>query len=82
MTSLKQRSAPRSAAAISDAWERRTVQVRHELAAASAATDAKTARLRLLRLEKEREDAEAAAQTPPLPKQVARRARAKRISVE
>ena len=81
MTSLKQRSAPRSAAAISDAWERRTVMVRHEMAAASAATDAKTARLKLLRLEKECLDAEAAAQMPQPSKLTTRRARAKRISI-
>ena len=81
MTSLKQRSAARSAGAISDAWERRTVLVRHELAATSAATDAKTARLKLLRLEKERQDAEAAAQAPQLPRPAARRTRAKRNSI-
>lgn len=82
MTSLKQRSAPRSAGAISDAWERRTLLVRKELAAASAATDAKTARLKLMRLEKERQDAETAAQAPQLNKPAAQRTRAKRTSIE
>ena len=78
MTSSKQRSAPRSAGALSDAWERRTILVRHELATASAANDAKTARLKLLRLERERQDAESAAQAP----QATRRARAKGIAIE
>ena len=82
MISPKQRSAPRSAGAISEAWERRTLLVRHELAATSAATDAKTARLKLLRLEKERQDAEAAACAPQIPKPAARRARAKRVTIE
>ena len=45
-------------------WESRTQLVKTELAAASAANDAKTARLRALRLEKERLDAEAAALAP------------------
>jgi hypothetical protein len=54
MTSTKQRSAPRGAGALSEAWERRTLLVKHEAAAASAVTDAKTARLKLLRLEKKR----------------------------
>jgi hypothetical protein len=82
MTLPKQRSAPRSAGAISDAWERRTQLVRNELAAANAATDAKTARLKLLRLEQERQDAEAAALAPQPQKPAVRRTRAKRISVE
>lgn len=81
MTSAKKRNASRTAGAISDAWERRTILVRHELAAASAATDAKTARLKLLRLEKERQDAEAAAQAPQPPKPAAGRARVKRLSI-
>ena len=45
-------------------WESRTQMVKDQLAAASAANDAKTARLRALRLEKERQDAEAAALAP------------------
>lgn len=41
-------------------WENRTQLVKQEMAAASAATDAKTARLKALRLEKEAQEAEAA----------------------
>lgn len=82
MTSSKQRSAPRSAGALSDAWERRTMLVRHELATASAANDAKTARLKLLRLERERQDAESTAQAPRATRPAVRRARAKDIAVE
>lgn len=82
MTSLKQRGASRTAGAISDAWERRTILVRHEMAVASAAADAKTARLKVLRLEKERQDAEAAAQAPQPAKPAAKRTRAKRVTVE
>lgn len=74
--STKPRGAPRSAGAISDAWERRTLMVKHEMAAGSAANDAKTARLKLLRLEKERQDAEAAALAPQAAKP-AKRARTK-----
>jgi hypothetical protein len=55
----RQRSAARSPNALADAWERRTLLVKQECAAASAASDAKTARLRALRLEKERQDAQA-----------------------
>jgi hypothetical protein len=40
-------------------WETRTQLVKSEMAAASAANDAKTVRLRALRLEKERQEAEA-----------------------
>lgn len=54
----RQRSAARSPNALADAWERRTLLVKQELAAASAASDAKTARLRALRLEKEQQDAQ------------------------
>jgi len=56
LTSRK-RSAPRSPNALSEAWEIRTQQVKAETAAASAASDAKSARLKALRLEKEREEA-------------------------
>jgi hypothetical protein len=55
----------RTADGVFKAWETRTQLVKSELAAASAANDAKTARLRALRLEKERVDAEAAAAAPP-----------------
>jgi len=51
---------PRTAKAIFDAWEKRTELVKLQINAESAANDAKTARLRALRLEKEARDAEAA----------------------
>ena len=73
----KQRSAARSPSALSDAWDKRTLLVKQELAAASAASDAKTARLKDLRLEKERSDAEAAALEPQTAAPL--RKRAKRI---
>ena len=50
----------RTAEGVLQVWERRTQLVKQELAAARAATDAKTARLKTLRLEKEAQDAEAA----------------------
>jgi hypothetical protein len=59
------RTVARSAAeAAFKTWESRTQLVKNEQAAASAASDAKTARLRALRLEKERLDAETAAEPP------------------
>lgn len=63
----KQDAVQRTADGVFKAWETRTQLVKSELAAASAANDAKTARLRALRLEKERLDAEAAALEPPEP---------------
>jgi hypothetical protein len=45
-------------------WETRTQLVKSELAAASAANDAKTIRLKALRLEKERQDALTAEAAP------------------
>ncbi len=62
------RGAPRSAKALLEASERRSVQVKLQISVESAANDAKTARLRALRLEKEALDAQAAhlqAQTAP-----------------
>lgn len=47
--------------AAADAWERRTQLVKDEMAAESAALDARTARLRALRLEKEAEESKDAA---------------------
>jgi hypothetical protein len=79
MTSTKQRSAARSPSALSDAWDRRTSLVKQEQAAASAASDAKTARLKALRLEKERTEAEAASDVAQTPAPV--RKRVKRIVV-
>lgn len=61
-------------------WENRTQLVKNEMAAASAANDAKTARLKALRLAKEQQDAaEAAANPAPAP--VKKRA-VKRIKVD
>jgi|HubBroStandDraft_6_1064221.scaffolds.fasta_scaffold1774834_1 hypothetical protein len=46
-------------------WEERTKLVKQQTAADSAANDAKTARLKALRLAKEEEDRQAAALAPP-----------------
>ncbi len=54
------KSAPRTAKGVFAAWETRTALVKQEMAAESAANDAKTARLKALRLEKEAQDAETA----------------------
>ena len=54
------KSAPRTAKGVFAAWEQRTALVKQEMAAESAYNDAKTARLKALRLEKEAQDAEAA----------------------
>ena len=59
------KSATRTAQGIFDAWEKRTQLVKLQRNAESAASDAKTARLRALRLEKEALDAEAARLNPP-----------------
>ncbi|HJT44453.1 MAG TPA: hypothetical protein VJ750_13255 [Rhizomicrobium sp.] len=54
-----------------EAWEKRTELVKRQTNAESAANDAKTIRLRALRLEKEAQDAEAARiaaqNAPPAP---------------
>ena len=51
------------------AWEQRTNLVKQQTSAESAANDAKTLRLRALRLAKEEEDRQAAALAPkPAPK--------------
>jgi hypothetical protein len=75
----KPAAAQRSADLFFKAWESRTQLVKKELAAASAANDAKTTRLRALRLEKERQDAEEAAAltatASPNPKMKKKRAR-------
>ena len=47
------------------AWQQRTSQVKQQMATESAANDAKTARLKALRLAKEEEDRQAAALAPP-----------------
>ncbi len=65
MSSSSRRTAPTSAEAVAQVWQKRTDLVKQEMAAAAAAADAKTARLRALRLEKEAQDAEAARLAPP-----------------
>jgi len=64
---------------LSEAWDNRTRQVKAESAAASAASDAKTARLKALRLEKERQDA---LTSPKDPKPATKRARINRFVVK
>lgn len=81
MTKLNMRS-PLSQA---EAWEQRTLLVKKEMAAASAANDAKTEKLRALRLEKERQEAEAQSESAQdaesaAPRTVSR-ARVKRVVV-
>jgi hypothetical protein len=49
------------------AWEKRTALVKQQNTAESAYNDAKTIRLKALRLEKEAADAEAARLAPPAP---------------
>jgi hypothetical protein len=62
------KGAPRTANGVFEASERRSEQVKLKISTESAANDAKTARLRALRLEKEALDAEAARlKTPPSP---------------
>lgn len=78
-TSKKRDAALRTADGMFQVWQARTQMVKKELAAASAANDAKTARLKALRLEKERQDAEEAAANPP-PAPVKKRA--KRINID
>lgn len=65
ISSHKRAAALRTANGVFQVWEARTNLVKQELAAASAANDAKTVRLRALRLEKERLDAEAARNSAP-----------------
>jgi len=83
MTDSKPRAAIRTQTAQREVWEQRTQLVKKEMAAASAANDAKTIRLKALRLEKERQDAEDAAQQgdAPAAAPAAKRARVKRILV-
>jgi len=65
MSSKQQNAAHQRSASFEDVWQKRTSLVKQEMAAASAASDAKTARLKALRLEKEQQDAAAAAAAPP-----------------
>jgi len=60
----QRQTAQRTANAVFKAWEDRTNLVKNLAAEERAATDAKTAKLRALRLAKEQEDAEAAAAAP------------------
>ncbi len=62
----------RTASSVLEAWEKRTALVKHQNNAESAANDAKTARLKALRLEKERLDA---LNPPPAPARKARAAK-------
>jgi hypothetical protein len=55
----KQQKIARTSAAVASAWEQRTLLVKQERAATNAANDAKTARLRALRLERDRQEANA-----------------------
>ncbi len=70
----KHRSPTRTPGALEQVWQTRTEMVRQQLESESKANDAKTARLRALRLAKEQEDAEAQ-KNAPAPKPAARRAR-------
>lgn len=54
------RRTPHSPDGAMQVWQTRTDLVKQEMAAANAAVDAKTARLKALRLEKEAQEAEAA----------------------
>ena len=63
-------------------WENRTQLVKQEMAAASAANDAKTARLKALRLAKEQQDAAEAAANPAPAAPVKKRTTVKRIKVD
>ena len=71
----KRDAAIRTAESAFKVWETRTQLVKSELAAASAANDAKTIRLRALRLEKERQDAETALTAGEAPPVVKKRAK-------
>ena len=63
----KTETARRTAQGIFQTWEDRKTLVKAEMDAERAANDAKTARLRALRLEKEAADAQAARAAPPAP---------------
>ena len=60
MNTRKSESARRTAQGIFQTWEDRKTLVKHEMDAERTATEAKTIRLKALRLEKEALDAEAA----------------------
>ena len=73
----KKNTARRNADSYFVTWEKRTALVKQEMAAESAASDAKTDRLRALRLAKEAADKEAADKLGPAeaPKRAAVRRR-------
>ena len=68
------KGAVRTAKGVFDAWEKRTELVKLQTNAESAANDAKTIRLKALRLEKEKQDAIDAAANPPPPAAAKKRA--------
>lgn len=74
----KQEAARRNADSYFVAWERRTALVKQQVAAESAANDAKTTRLRQLRLAKEAADRETAGE----PDAVAKRPTRKRLTIK
>lgn len=63
----RKRAAARTPSGQSQAWEDRTALVKQMTREENAAADAKTARLKALRLEKERQDAETAETAAPAP---------------
>ncbi|MES2473418.1 hypothetical protein AYO42_02010 [Rhizomicrobium sp. SCGC AG-212-E05] len=69
--SRKRDAAIRTANGAFQVWETRTQMVKQEMQAASDANDAKTARLKAQRLEKEKLEAEELAANPPPPKKKA-----------
>ena len=70
----QRQSAQRTANGVFKAWEDRTNLVKNMAAEERAATDAKTAKLRALRLAKEEADrAEALANPPPPPEKKSRK---------
>lgn len=79
-TSKKNDAHLRTADGLLQVWQARNGMVKEELAAASAANDAKTARLRALRLQKEKQEAETAA-TYLAPEAARKRTTVKRINV-
>jgi hypothetical protein len=74
----KRNGAKYAANGVFEVWEKRTELVKQQIRAESAANDAKTARLKALRLEKERQDAIETLRNPP-PRPAKKRATAKRI---
>jgi len=63
-TPSRQRSTPRTPGALEQVWQTRTEMVKQQMEAESKANDAKTARLKALRLAKEQQDAETLKHAP------------------